>query len=103
MWALVIARVDPLLPGNVVLPGHGGAAPVSNQPTPKCQPVAEISRDAGHDKARRRTSAKRQTQVVDDAIFGARPSRRVVRQPAHTLGFKRVVARERAALFTDLP
>ena len=35
--------------------------------------------------------------------FGARPSRRVVRQPAHTLGFKRVVARERAALFTDLP
>jgi hypothetical protein len=24
-------------------------------------------------------------------------------QPAHTLGLKRVVARERAALFTDLP
>ena len=35
--------------------------------------------------------------------FGARPSRRVVWRPAHTLGLKRVVARERAALFTDLP
>jgi hypothetical protein len=30
-------------------------------------------------------------------------SRRVVWQPAHTLGAKFVVARERAALFTDLP
>ena len=29
--------------------------------------------------------------------------RRQVWQPAHTLGLKRVVARERAALFTDLP
>jgi hypothetical protein len=28
---------------------------------------------------------------------------RQVWQPAHTLGLKRVVARERAALFTDLP
>src|SRR6266540_2574610 len=35
--------------------------------------------------------------------FGAKRSRRVVWQPAHTLGLKRVVARERAALFTDLP
>src|SRR4029077_10451456 len=30
-------------------------------------------------------------------------SRHVVWQPAHTFGLKRVVARERAALFTDLP
>jgi hypothetical protein len=26
-----------------------------------------------------------------------------LRQPTHTLGLKRVVARKRAALFTDLP
>jgi len=38
--------------------------------------VAEISRDAGDDKARRRTSAKRQTQVVDDAIYPRRAPRR---------------------------
>ena len=37
------------------------------------------------------------------SLFYPSPSRRVVWQPAHTLGLKRVVARERAALFTDLP
>ena len=31
------------------------------------------------------------------------PSRQVVWQPTHTLGLKRVVISERAALFTDLP
>jgi hypothetical protein len=37
------------------------------------------------------------------SLFGRQASRRVVWQPAHTLGLKRVVISERAALFTDLP
>jgi hypothetical protein len=41
--------------------------------------------------------------MPDEGWQGRAPQRRVVRQPAHTLGLKRVVARKRAALFTDLP
>jgi hypothetical protein len=49
---------------------------------------------------------RKMKEVPDpQAIFGVSPraSGQVVRQPAHTLGLKRAIAREAAALFTDLP